>query len=178
MMDEIYALRPFCAFSGRYNRMMFGYRMHEEPFKIKWAQEDVKLKIRHTSDPLSRRRMRAAFNYLMNNPNCSYKKFILMHRSDVREPRIFELFSHESFHGVEAALWPHLYHHNSLCESFLEGQETRKSRKVSFMAKIASPVSDYAMNYDLLHYHYDCWLRQSPELLIQLSKPNADLQQR
>ena len=26
------------------------------------------------------------------------------------------------------------------------------------MAKIASPVSDYAMNYDLLHYHYDCWL--------------------
>ena len=157
-MDEIYALCPFCAFSGRYNHMMFGYRMHEEPFKIKWAQEDVELKIRHISDPLSRRRMRAAFNYLMNNPNCSYKKFILMHRSDVREPRIFELFSHESFHGVEAALWPHLYHHNSLCESFLEGQETRKSRKVSFMAKIASPVSDYAMNYDLLHYHYDCWL--------------------
>ena len=26
------------------------------------------------------------------------------------------------------------------------------------MAKIASPVSDYAMNYDLLHYHYDRWL--------------------
>ena len=40
-MDEIYALCPFRAFSGRYNRMMFGYRMREEPFKIKWAQEDV-----------------------------------------------------------------------------------------------------------------------------------------
>ena len=120
-MDEIYALRPFRAFSGRYNHMMFGYRMREEPFKIKCAQEDVELKIRHISDPVSRRRTRAAFHYLMNNPNCSYKKFILMHRSHVREPWIFELFSHESFHGVEAALWPHLYHDNSLCESFLEG---------------------------------------------------------
>ena len=80
-MDEIYALHPFRAFSGRYNRMMFGYRMREEPFKLKWAQEDVELKIRHISDPVSRRRTRAAFDYLMNNPNCSYKKFILMHRS-------------------------------------------------------------------------------------------------
>ena len=78
-MDEIYALHPFRAFSGRYNRMMFGYRMREEPFKIKWAQEDVELKICHISDPVSRRRTRAAFDYLMNNPNCSYKKFILMH---------------------------------------------------------------------------------------------------
>ena len=120
-MDEIYALHPFRAFSGRYNRMMFGYRMREEPFKIKWAQEDVELKIHHISDPVSRRRTKAAFDYLMNNPNCSYKKFILMHRSHVRKPWIFELFSHESFHGIEGALWPHLYHHNSLCESFLEG---------------------------------------------------------
>ena len=82
----------------------------------------------------------------------------MMHRSHVREPWIFELFSHESFHGVEAALWPHLYHDNSLCESFLEGQESRKSGKVSFMTKIASPIWDYATNYDLLHYHYDRWL--------------------
>lgn len=72
-MDEIYALHPFRAFSGRYNRMMVGYRMREEPFKLKWAQEDVELKIRHISDPVSRRRTRAAFDYLMNNPNCSYK---------------------------------------------------------------------------------------------------------
>ena len=157
-IDEIYALRPFRAFCGRYNRMMFGYRVREEPFKIKWAQEDVEVKIRHILDPVSRRRTRAAFDYLMTKRNCSYKKFILMHRTHVREPWIFELFSHESFHGVEAALWPHLYYNNSLCESFLEGQQTRKSGKVSFMTKIASPVSDYAINYDLLHYHYDRWL--------------------
>ena len=157
-IDEIYALRPFRAFCGRYNRMMFGYRVREEPFKIKWAQEDVEVKIRHILDPVSRRRTRAAFDYLMTKRNCSYKKFILMHRTHVREPWIFELFSHESFHGVEAALWPHLYYDNSLCESFLEGQQTRKSGKVSFMTKIASPVSDYAINYDLLHYHYDRWL--------------------
>ena len=44
-MDEIYALPPFRAFSGQYTCMMFGYRMREEPFKIKWAQDDVQVKI-------------------------------------------------------------------------------------------------------------------------------------
>ena len=81
-----------------------------------------------------------------------------MHRSHIRKPWIFELFSHQSFHGVEAALWPNLYHQNSLCESFLEGQETRKRGKVSFLTKITSAVSDYALHYDLLHYRYDPWL--------------------
>ena len=81
-----------------------------------------------------------------------------MHLSHIRKPWIFELFSHQSFHGVEAALWPNLYHQNSLCESFLEGQKTRKSGKVSFMTKITSAVSDYALHYDLLHYRYDRWL--------------------
>ena len=85
-MDDIYALRPFRAFSGRYNRMMFGYRVREEPFKIKWAQEDVEVKIRNIRDPVFRRRTRAAFEYLMKKRNCSYKKFIMMHRSHVREP--------------------------------------------------------------------------------------------
>lgn len=36
-IDEIYTLRPFRAFSGRYTQMMFGYRVREEPFKIRWA---------------------------------------------------------------------------------------------------------------------------------------------
>ena len=81
-----------------------------------------------------------------------------MHRSHVREPWIFELFSHPSFHGVEAALWPNLYYDNVLCESFLEGQESRKSGKVSFMTKITSGVLDYNLHYELLHYQYDRWL--------------------
>ena len=80
-VDDIYALRPFRAFSGRYNRMMFGYRVREEPFKIKWAQEDLEVKIRNIRDPVSRRRTRAAFEYLMKKRNCSYKKFIMMHRN-------------------------------------------------------------------------------------------------
>ena len=156
-MDEIYALRPFRLFSGQYTRMMFGYRMREEPLKIKWARDDVQVKIRNIADPVSRRRTKGAFDYLMNKTNCSYKKFIQMHCSHVREPWIFELFSHPAFHGVETALWPNLYHENTLCESFLEGQETRKSGKVSFMTKITSAVSDYVMHYDL-HYQYDLWL--------------------
>ena len=60
--------------------------MREEPFKIKWAQEDVEVKIRNIRDPVSRRRTRAAFEYLMKKRNCSYKKFIMMHRNHVREP--------------------------------------------------------------------------------------------
>ena len=61
--------------------MMFGYRVREEPFKIKWAQEDVEVKIRNIRDPVSRRRTRAAFESLMKKRNCSYKKFIMMHRN-------------------------------------------------------------------------------------------------
>ena len=116
------------------------------------------MKIRKIRDPQSRQRTKAALDFLMQASNCSYSKFVEMHRSHVREPWIFELFSHPAFHGVETALWPHLYHNNTLCESFLEGQETRKSGKVSFMTKIASCVSDYAIEYNLLHYHYDRWL--------------------
>ena len=26
------------------------------------------------------------------------------------------------------------------------------------MSKITSAIADYAIHYDLLHYHYDCWL--------------------
>lgn len=70
-MDEIYALRPFCAFCGRYNRMMFGYRMREEPFKIKWSSEDVEVKIRNITDPVSRRRAKRAFDFLMAKRDCS-----------------------------------------------------------------------------------------------------------
>lgn len=123
-IDENYALRPFHAFSGRYTRMMFGYRVREEPFKSKWAQNDVEVKIRNIQDPVSRPRARAAFDYLMSKSNCSYRKFIDMQRSHVREPWIFGLFSHPAFHGEETALWPHLYHDNTLCKSFLEGQES------------------------------------------------------
>lgn len=141
-LEEIYTLRPFRAFSGRYNRVMFGYRVCEEPFKIKWAQEDVESKKRKIADPVSRGRTKAAFDFLMTKGNCSYKKFILVHRSHVREPWIFELFSHPAFHGIEAALWPNLYYENSLCESYLEGQQSRKSGKVSFMTKISSAVCD------------------------------------
>ena len=121
-IDEIYALRSFRLFSGQYTRMMFGYRMREEPLKIKWARDDVQVKIRNIADPVSRRRTKGAFDYLINKTNCSYKKFIQMHRSHVCEPWIFELLSHPAFHGVETALWPNLYHENALCESFLEGQ--------------------------------------------------------
>lgn len=94
----------------------------------------------------------------MAKRNCSYKKFIEMHRSHVREPWIFELFSHRAFHGVETALWRHLFLNNSLCESLIDGQQSRRSTKVSFMTKMGSSVLDYSVNYELLHYHYDRWL--------------------
>ena len=81
-----------------------------------------------------------------------------MHQSHVREPWIFELLSHRSFHRVETALWPHLYLNNSLSELLIEGQQSRRRTKVSFMTKMGSPVLDYSVNYELLHYHYDGWL--------------------
>ena len=75
--------------------------------------------------------------------------------------------SHSAFHNLWGAElhtethWHHLIvttpltHFLNFCGTI---QETRKSGKVSFMTKITSAVSDYAMHYDLLHYNYDCWL--------------------
>lgn len=94
----------------------------------------------------------------MQTDTCPYKRFVGMLRDKVRNPWVFEIYTGEAFKGVEAALWPHLYHHQDLCESYLEGKQSRASSKVSFMTKIRSAVLDYGLQYEFLHYHYDRWL--------------------
>lgn len=150
---------------------MFGYRVREEPIKIKWAQKVVEVKIRNIEDPVFRRRTKAAFDYLMSKSNCSYRKFIQMHWSHVQEPWIFELFFHPAFHRVETALWPHLYHENKHCESFLEGQETRKClswARSHQPSEIMPPTTICCTIIMTTGY-----LSQSPEQSIPQKKHNA-----
>ena len=44
------------------------------------------------------------------------------------------------------------------CETVLKGNETRLSTKVAFITKVFSNTLDYALQYQLLQFHYDLWL--------------------
>lgn len=94
----------------------------------------------------------------MSLPNSSYSQFVTMRETEEWQPFLYEIYSAEKFHGVECALWPSLYYDRSLCESILEGQQSRESGKVAFLTKCCSVVPDYQLNFELLHYQYDRWL--------------------
>lgn len=156
--EEIRALRPLQVFCGPYERRQHGYRVRTGAFDVRWHQTSVEERIRAIEDPASRQRTHEAYKWLITSKTCPYKRFLQMRRDGVRDPWLFEIFTHEAFKGVEAALWPHLYHHRDLCESYLQGQRSRASSKVSFVNKMRSAVLDYSLEYELLHYHYDRWL--------------------
>ena len=44
------------------------------------------------------------------------------------------------------------------CESGINGEMCRCSRKIAFMKKVKSTIVDYGTNYELLHFQYDMWL--------------------
>ena len=84
---------------------------------------------------------------------------------------------------MECALCPSLYHRTALCESIIAGQTNRQSGKASFLYKVLSPVLDFSLDYQLLHYQYDRWLFKTITRAINSSRasgcsPNAALQQK
>lgn len=104
-----------------------------------------------------------------------------MHFRDERPPYLYEIFSSPLYRGVECALGPALYHTTSLCESMLEGQDNRASGKIAFMLKLLSPVHDFAINFEILHYQCDRWLFKTIAGAVNASKasgcsPNRSLE--
>ena len=94
----------------------------------------------------------------MTSADSPYSHFLRLRQSGVRDPWLFEIFTHPEFQGVEAAFWPNVYFHRNLCESVLDGKKSRASGKVSFFSKVASGILDYGLQYNLLHYQYNRWL--------------------
>lgn len=156
--DDVRILRPFVVHCGDYTMHKNGYRERTGPFRISWSTLSVIEKIKQVRNTVRHRKLLAAYEVLLSMPNSTYGKFVTMQRSNPTPPYLFEIYSAERFRGIECALWPTLYYDLSLCESAIEGTESRESGKVAFLAKCYSSVADYHLNYELLHYQYDRWL--------------------
>ena len=156
--EEILVLRPLQVFCGPYQRKQHGYRVRTGPFDVRWHDTPVLDRIHAIQDPASQHRVRSAYNWLMETERCRYKNFVAMQQDHVQNPWLFEIFSHESYKRIEAALWLHLYYHSKFCESYLEGSASRESSKVSFAKNMCCGILAYSLEYKLLHYHYDRWL--------------------
>ena len=61
----------------------------------------------------------------------------------------------ENSQGIECALWPHLYSKESCCDTIIKGNALRLSFMIAFYMKVLSGICDYAMDYELLQFHYE-----------------------
>ena len=68
------------------------------------------------------------------------------------------MYDFSEMEGMECCLWPHLYPFTSWCETVLKGNESRLSRKVSFLTRTFSQVIDYSLQFELLQFEYDLWI--------------------
>ena len=181
--DDVRLLRPFVVHCGDYVRHVHGYRQRSGPFRVSWADVLVKERLRNIEDESRRETLLRVYRFLMNKADSSYSKFINMQRKRAENPFLYEIFSSEDYVGIECALWPTLYYKTILCESNIKGQTNRASGKMCFMHKVLSPVEDYAINFELLHYQYDRWLFKTITGAINASKfsgcsPNSALQEK
>ena len=113
-----------------------------------------------------------AYNYLMASPNSSYKQYVDKRDCLVelgKHPNIFHVYA---WAGIECALWPHLYHFTSWCESIQEGRDNPASSKISFVAKCLSSVLDYSHSFELLQFVFDRWLYKTVTGAINSSRLN------
>lgn len=156
--SDIRCLRLLDVHAGRYVHKQHGYRVRTSPFRISWSPLSVSQKISAIPDASRRQRLRRAYRFLLSSSQSSYVNFIRQRDRANQDPFDFRVFSDERFHGIECALWPHLYHQSDMCESVLEGRTSRLSGKESFFTKLRSPVIDYGLDYELLLYQYDRWL--------------------
>ena len=110
------------------------------------------------SNERSRQRCLDAYDYLMGESRSSYKKFVDM-RNNVESRRgKFNVYDSKQNRYIECCLWPNLYPTREFCETGVDRETSRCSRKTSFMKKVSSTIVDYATTYDLLQFQYDMWL--------------------
>ena len=153
--SKICVLRPLTIHNGEYVRADNGYRKKDSIFELSWSRKSVVEKIDEITDAQSRRRCINAYNYLMNETGSSYKKFVNKTDKLTNTSVRFNVYDAAQNRYVECCLWPHLYPTREFCESGIDGDTSRRSRKISFMHKVLSTIVDYATMYDLLHFHYD-----------------------
>jgi hypothetical protein len=77
-----------------------------------------------------------------------------MHISNVSDKREINLYQLDERLGIECALWPHVYPFTNWCETAIKENNSRLSRKISFLTKVFSNILDYSLDYEILQFHY------------------------
>ena len=94
----------------------------------------------------------------MSFEDSAYSHFVRKRRECITTENKFNLYVSEYLQGIECTLWPHLYPKKSWCETTIKGNNSHLSTKVAFFIKVFSSILDYAIDFELLKFHYDVWL--------------------
>ena len=149
----ISALRPFDLDCGTYKRQKHGYRVKTGMIQLHVSPKSVTRKIRDLVDVNDRWKCRIAYDYLINSNASSYSHFIELRQEILKDHAHINCFDFSATIGIECALCPNIYPFTAWCESAISGKETRLSSQKSFCTKVFSEITDYALQYDLLHAH-------------------------
>ena len=156
--EVVHALRPFHLFIGDHQQGQAGFRRHSRLADIRCAPVDVTAKIDALPDEFQQV-ARTAFDYLMTCcDTSSYGDFVREHRAILANGEQNRMLSAGFLlrRYIECSLWPHLYPTRASCDTAVAGRETHyKSVKMAYIAKVMSPVLDYACDFELLHFHFD-----------------------
>ena len=157
-LSEVCALRPFDLHCGDYRKHEHGYRQKNGMCRLSVSLSSVQEKICRLEDRAARKRCRKAYNYLIVSEESSYAKFVNKREQLIGEGKQLNMYNFAEMEGMECCLWPNLHLFTSLCETVLKGNESRLSRKVSFLIKTFSQVIDYSLQFELLQFQYDLWI--------------------
>ena len=156
--EVVHALRPFHLYIGDHQQGKGGFRRHSRLADIRCAPVDVTTKIDALPNE-SKQIARTAFHYLMTYCDTSaYGDFVREHRAILAHGQQDRMLSAGFLlrRYIECSLWPHLYPTRASCDTAVAGRETQyKSVKMAYIAKVMSPVLDYAIEFELLHFHFD-----------------------
>ena len=126
-IDVLRLLHPW---TGTHVRAQHGYRFHSDMIRFRWKPVAVEAAIRQLRGTSDQAPARAAYDYLMQSEQSSYKEWTEMHlrflhkqgpllTGNTEDPRLQLPRRVLESIGIECAVWPHLYPRTDMCETYI-----------------------------------------------------------
>ena len=134
-----------------------GVQRHKKLSQLQWPTATVMSRIASLPCAAARERAKLAVEFLLRHCR-AYQHWHKACRAAVREGKGGQRLSAWSLLevGVEAAIWPDLYHTDEMLDTRWAGREQQHmSVKRSFLVKVQSGVLDYGHEFAVVQYHYD-----------------------
>ena len=133
-------LRPLHPWTGPHVRAQHGYRFHSDMIKFRWKPVAVEAAIRQLRGTSDHAPAKAAYDYLMQSDQSSYKEWTEMHlrflqkqgpllTGNTEDPRLQLPRRVLESAGIECAVWPHLYPRTDMCETYVRSADVRRQAR-------------------------------------------------